>query len=63
MEISAAWPWWIAAFVVFRILDIWKPWPIRPLQGLKGGLGVVADDVAAAVITGLLLAGVRMLRG
>lgn len=36
-------------FVLFRIFDIWKPFPIRELERrLKGGLGVMADDLAAA---------------
>ena len=37
------------AFVLFRIFDIWKPFPIRELERrLKGGLGVMADDLVAA---------------
>ena len=37
------------AFVLFRIFDIWKPFPIRELERrMKGGLGVMADDLAAA---------------
>ncbi len=45
-------------FIVFRILDILKPFPIRHLdKRIPGGLGVVADDVAAGVITNLLLRG------
>ena len=34
-------------FLVFRLFDIWKPWPIRQIQILPGGAGVVADDVVA----------------
>lgn len=45
----------LAAFGLFRLLDIWKPWPIRLLQRLPGGWGVVLDDVAAGVGAGLLL--------
>ena len=37
----------IAAFFLFRIYDVWKPYPIRSSQELKGGLGVVADDLIA----------------
>jgi len=37
------------AFVVVRICDILKPWPARSLQALHGGLGIVIDDVAAAL--------------
>ena len=45
-------------FIVFRILDILKPFPIRHLdKRIPGGLGVVADDVAAGIITNLLLRG------
>jgi phosphatidylglycerophosphatase A len=41
-------------FGLFRILDIWKPWPIRPSQKLPGGWGVTIDDVlAAAFVAGL----------
>ena len=37
------------AFVLFRLFDIWKPFPIRVLERrLKGGLGVMADDLVAA---------------
>tara|TARA_Y100000758_G_scaffold144662_1_gene102524 strand:+ start:253 stop:717 length:465 start_codon:yes stop_codon:yes gene_type:complete len=41
--------WLALAFVVFRVLDIWKPWPIRKFEALPGGLGIMADDVAAGV--------------
>ncbi|MDP2125352.1 MAG: phosphatidylglycerophosphatase A [Parvibaculum sp.] len=41
---------WIAGFVLFRIYDIWKPWPIRYVERrFKGGAGVMADDMVAAV--------------
>lgn len=41
---------WIAAFVLFRLFDILKPWPIRWLdQYVKGGFGVMIDDILAAV--------------
>jgi phosphatidylglycerophosphatase A len=43
------------AFLLFRALDIVKPPPVGALQRLTGGLGVVADDVAAAVYAGLIL--------
>ena len=46
---TGAWPW--IGFVVFRVLDIWKPWPIRWCdQQVHGGLGVMLDDWVAAVI-------------
>lgn len=51
----AWWPYLAAAFVLFRILDIAKPWPVRTLQGLPGGVGVVVDDIAAALMAAALL--------
>lgn len=44
---------WIVSFLLFRLFDIWKPGPIRRLQELPDGLGIVIDDVLA----GLLAAG------
>lgn len=42
-------------FVVFRIFDIWKPYPIRLLErNVKGGMGVMIDDVVAAAYTYVL---------
>ena len=46
----------VIGFIIFRILDIFKPFPIRNLdKRIPGGLGVVADDVAAGIIANLLL--------
>jgi phosphatidylglycerophosphatase A len=39
----------VVPFVVFRVLDIWKPWPIKQIQVLPAGSGVVADDVVAGL--------------
>ncbi|CAG0953667.1 phosphatidylglycerophosphatase A [Methylophilaceae bacterium] len=45
-----AWQWWVAAFLLFRLFDIWKPFPIRQFDArLKGGFGVMFDDLLAAV--------------
>ena len=52
-------PWWtvIAGFALFRLFDVWKPWPIRWLdRHLKGGLGVMVDDVVAGVFAAIVLA-------
>lgn len=44
------WFWWLAAFLLFRLFDIWKPFPIRQCDAMvKGGLGVMLDDVLAAM--------------
>ncbi|HSH97970.1 MAG: phosphatidylglycerophosphatase A [Methylophilaceae bacterium] len=45
-----SWVWWLAAFLLFRLFDIWKPFPIRLCdQKLKGGFGVMFDDLLAAI--------------
>lgn len=54
-SVVGAWPLWIAGFILFRVFDIAKPWPIRPLQRFHGGFGVVVDDIAAGLIAGGLL--------
>ncbi|MEQ9115353.1 MAG: phosphatidylglycerophosphatase A [Rickettsiales bacterium] len=42
----------LAAFLLFRIFDIFKPWPINFIEkSIKGGLGIVADDLAAAILS------------
>src|SRR5215213_3966477 len=42
------WTWSVVAgFVAFRVFDIWKPYPVRRLEGLGGGLGIMADDILA----------------
>ncbi|HEY6579091.1 MAG TPA: phosphatidylglycerophosphatase A [Rhizomicrobium sp.] len=43
------------AFLLFRALDIWKPWPIRTAERLPGGLGIVADDVVAGMLAGFFI--------
>ena len=44
------WHWWLAAFLLFRLFDIWKPFPIRQCDAkVKGGLGVMLDDLLAAI--------------
>jgi phosphatidylglycerophosphatase A len=45
----------IAAFTLFRIFDILKPGPIRKLQYLSGGAGVMADDIAAGIAANVIL--------
>lgn len=52
--------WVIVSFILFRFFDIVKPYPARRLEGLHGGLGIMADDlvagVYAAAITAIMLA-------
>ena len=54
---TAAYNWktWLAAFVLFRLLDMWKPAPARQLESLPGGWGIVADDVMAGLYGALAI--------
>jgi phosphatidylglycerophosphatase A len=45
----------VAGFILFRVFDIWKPWPVRNLEKLPGGYGIVADDLAAGLYGALIL--------
>jgi phosphatidylglycerophosphatase A len=46
----AGWTWWLIAFALFRLFDIWKPFPIRHFDmKLKNGFGVMLDDLLAAI--------------
>ncbi len=47
--VPLAWRWLIIGFVLFRLLDIWKPFPIKYCERLPGGWGVVLDDAAAGL--------------
>lgn len=44
-----------AGFILFRVFDIWKPWPVRKFEKLPGGYGIVADDLAAGLYGALIL--------
>jgi len=45
----------LAGFVLFRVMDVVKPWPARSLEHLPGGYGIMADDIAAGVYAHLVL--------
>lgn len=51
-------PWWavLGGFVLFRLFDVWKPWPIAWFdRRVKGGFGVMLDDVIAGIFAGVVL--------
>jgi phosphatidylglycerophosphatase A len=52
-----AWNWQnvLGAFLLFRLFDIWKPAPVRQLERLHGGVGIVADDLMAGIYAALVL--------
>lgn len=49
--------WWNAllAFGLFRLFDIWKPWPVRNFERLPRGAGIVMDDIMAGIYAALVL--------
>jgi phosphatidylglycerophosphatase A len=49
------WKYLLLGFVLFRIFDIWKPFPVRQLEGLPRGWGIMADDWMAGIYAAILL--------
>jgi phosphatidylglycerophosphatase A len=49
--------WWmiLAGFILFRLFDIWKPYPIDGMQDLPGGFGVVVDDLVAGIYAAIVM--------
>lgn len=60
IDILAMWPGWIAAFALFRLFDIWKPWLVGWADRRGDALGVMLDDVIAGVFAAI---GVLILAG
>lgn len=60
----AGWFWLLYGFVLFRLFDIVKPWPIRTIdQKVGGGLGIMLDDIYAAFYAWLCLQGTYLFIG
>ena len=57
LTIPVGWGGIVLGFVLFRALDVMKPFPARQLERLHGGFGVMADDLMAAIYANLLLRG------
>ena len=52
----AGWGWIVAGFALFRLFDIWKPWPIRFFdKNMETGLGIMVDDVLAGIYALIIL--------
>jgi phosphatidylglycerophosphatase A len=59
IAIRPNWTHALLGLLLFRVFDIWKPWPIRRLEALPEGTGIMLDDVAAGLLAlafGLVLA-------
>lgn len=55
-RLGDTWAWWlIPGFILFRVGDILKPYPIDKLQDLSGGFGVMMDDVLAGIYAAVVL--------
>jgi phosphatidylglycerophosphatase A len=54
---ALSWKLWLLALLLFRLFDVWKPPPVRRLERLAGGLGIVADDAMAGVYAAVVLFG------
>jgi phosphatidylglycerophosphatase A len=58
----SGWQWLLLGFVLFRLFDILKPWPIRWIdRHVHGGLGIMLDDILAGALAWLVLQGVALL--
>jgi phosphatidylglycerophosphatase A len=56
MAAPTGWGWIVLGFVLFRLFDIIKPWPIKVAdQQVQGGLGIMLDDVLAGIMAGFCL--------
>ena len=61
---AGGWYWWGAAFVLFRVFDVLKPWPIGWLdRRVGGGLGIMLDDLAAGALAWAVVHGLARLLG
>ena len=58
--LPVTWSWMLAGFLLFRVLDIYKPFGVRKIEAWPGGWGIMFDDIAAGVIGFILLNGVRL---
>lgn len=55
------WKLILSGFLLFRIFDIWKPFPINATQDLGDGIGICADDIVAGVYAGVILSIVTLI--
>ena len=58
--LPVTWPWMLAGFLLFRVLDIYKPLGVRKIEAWPGGWGIMFDDVASGVIGFIILNAIRL---
>lgn len=51
----AGWIWVITGFLVFRLFDIYKPWPVSLVKNMRGGFGIMIDDLIAGAMTFIVI--------
>jgi phosphatidylglycerophosphatase A len=52
---ALGWKYLLLGFILFRVFDIWKPFPARQAESLPGGLGIMSDDWVAGIYTALAI--------
>jgi phosphatidylglycerophosphatase A len=55
LNTAAGWKYLLAGFILFRLFDIWKPFPARQAESLPGGWGIMADDWIAGIYAAICL--------
>jgi phosphatidylglycerophosphatase A len=63
LPVAFDWRYYAVAFVLFRFADITKPWPLKNLERLPRGAGIMADDIGAGVYAGILTWLIALLLG
>jgi len=60
--VGLGWVWIIVSFTLFRLFDIFKPYPARRCESLRGGLGVMMDDLVAGAYAAVVVALLSLVR-
>ncbi len=55
LKLALVWKYLLAGFILFRLFDIWKPFPARQAEALPGGWGIMADDWVAGIYAAICL--------
>jgi phosphatidylglycerophosphatase A len=61
VPVEALWPGWVAAFILFRLFDIWKPGPVGWADRRQDALGVMLDDAIAGLLAAIGVMGLAAL--